>query len=82
MFMCPYEVHSFARDKTKIFFCLFVFFKTGVSLCSPGCPGTHCVDQAGFELIYWPACFQSARTKGVPPWALNFLKFKKKKKVQ
>jgi hypothetical protein len=27
-------------------FCLFVF----VSLCSPGCPGTHSVDQAGLEL--------------------------------
>ncbi len=23
---------------------------TGVSLCSPGCPGTHFVDQAGLEL--------------------------------
>jgi hypothetical protein len=26
-----------------------------VSLCSPGCPGTHSVDQAGLELRYPPA---------------------------
>jgi hypothetical protein len=29
----------------------FLFFQTRVSLCSPGCPGTHCVEQAGLELI-------------------------------
>jgi hypothetical protein len=28
----------------------FVFKKDRVSLCSPGCPGTHSVDQAGLEL--------------------------------
>jgi hypothetical protein len=26
------------------------FFRDRVSLCSPGCPGTHSVDQAGLEL--------------------------------
>jgi hypothetical protein len=26
-----------------------------VSLCSPGCPGTHSVDQAGLELRDLPA---------------------------
>ena len=33
-------------------FCLFVFlvFQDRVSLCSPGCSGTHSVDQAGLEL--------------------------------
>jgi hypothetical protein len=31
------------------FFCLFVYFET-VSMCSPGCPATHSVDQAGLEL--------------------------------
>jgi hypothetical protein len=37
-------------------FCLFVlvflfwFFRDRVSLCSPGCPRTHSVDQAGLEL--------------------------------
>jgi hypothetical protein len=25
-------------------------FQNRVSLCSPGCPGTHFVDQAGLEL--------------------------------
>jgi hypothetical protein len=29
---------------------LFVCFRDRVSLCSPGCPGTHSVDQAGLEL--------------------------------
>jgi hypothetical protein len=37
-----------------VFFCLFVFcffvFRDRVSLCSPGCPGTHSVDQAGLEI--------------------------------
>jgi hypothetical protein len=31
-------------------FCLFVCFRDRVSLCSPGCPGTHSIDQAGLEL--------------------------------
>jgi hypothetical protein len=30
--------------------CLFVF-EDRVSLCNPGCPGTHFVDQAGFEFM-------------------------------
>jgi hypothetical protein len=29
---------------------VLVGFETGVSLYSPGCPGTHSVDQAGLEL--------------------------------
>jgi hypothetical protein len=36
-------------------FCfLFWFFETGF-LCSPGCPGTHSVDQAGLKLRNLPA---------------------------
>jgi hypothetical protein len=36
--------------------CLFVLvFRDRVSLCSPGCPGTHSVDQAGLELRNPPA---------------------------
>jgi hypothetical protein len=35
-----------------LFFCLF---GDRVSLCSPGCPGTHSVDQAGLELRNSPA---------------------------
>jgi hypothetical protein len=30
-------------------------FQDRVSLCSPGCPGTHFVDQAGLELRNPPA---------------------------
>jgi hypothetical protein len=37
-----------------LFFC-FVLFQDRVSLCSPGCPGTHSVDQAGLELGNLPA---------------------------
>jgi hypothetical protein len=31
-----------------------LFFRDRVSLCSPGCPGTHFVDQAGLELRNLP----------------------------
>jgi hypothetical protein len=37
------------------FFFFFLVFQDRVSLCSPGCPGTHSVDQAGFELRNLPA---------------------------
>ena len=33
-----------------VFVYLFSFFETG-SLHSPGCPGTHYIDQVGFEPI-------------------------------
>jgi hypothetical protein len=32
-----------------------LFFRGRVSLCSPGCPGTHFVDQAGLKLRNPPA---------------------------
>jgi hypothetical protein len=35
--------------------CVCVVFQDRVSLCSPGCPGTHFVDQAGFKLRNSPA---------------------------
>jgi hypothetical protein len=41
-----------------LFVCLFVcfvLFRDRVSLYSPGCPGTHSVDQAGLELRNPPA---------------------------
>jgi hypothetical protein len=39
-----------------LFVCLFCFvFRDRVSLCSPGCPGAHFVDQAGLELKNPPA---------------------------
>jgi hypothetical protein len=34
---------------------LFCFFRDRASLYSPGCPGTHSVDQAGLELRNSPA---------------------------
>ena len=45
---------------TKLFLLLlfvsFCFvFRDRVSLCSPGCPGTHSVDQADLELRNQPA---------------------------
>ena len=44
------SLYSFLSD-----FVLFCFFRDRVSLCSPGCPGTHSVDQAGLELRNLPA---------------------------
>ena len=36
-------------------FFFFFFFWDRVSLCSPGCPGTHSVDQVGLKLRNLPA---------------------------
>jgi hypothetical protein len=38
-----------------LFFCFFKVFRDRVSLYSPGCPGTHFVDQAGLKLRNLPA---------------------------
>jgi hypothetical protein len=39
-----------------VLFCFVLFcFETGFSLCSPSCPGTHSVDQAGLKLRNLPA---------------------------
>jgi hypothetical protein len=35
--------------------CVYVCFRDKVSLCSPGCPETHSVDQAGLKLRNLPA---------------------------
>jgi hypothetical protein len=46
----------FLKEKLfHIFLFLFLFFQDRASLCSPGCPGTHSVDQAGLELRNLPA---------------------------
>jgi hypothetical protein len=37
------------------FFFFLLVFRDRVSLCSPGCPETHFVDQAGLELRNLPA---------------------------
>jgi hypothetical protein len=38
-----------------VVFFFFFDFRDRVSLCSPGCPGTHFVDQAGLEFRNPPA---------------------------
>jgi hypothetical protein len=46
----------------------FFFFPDRVSLYSPGCPGTHSVDQAGLELRNPPAsASQVLGLRRVPP---------------
>ena len=43
------------RGNPFFFFPFVFFFRDRVSLCSPGCPGTHFVDQAGLKLRNPPA---------------------------
>jgi hypothetical protein len=38
-----------------VLFLLLLFFRGRVSLCSPGCPGTHSENQADLELRNLPA---------------------------
>jgi hypothetical protein len=49
----PSRTRGFMYCESFFFFVLF--FRDRVSLCSPGCPGTHFVDQAGLELRNPPA---------------------------
>ena len=42
------------------FYFHFLVFHVRVSLCSPGCPGTHSVDQVGLKLRNPPACASQA----------------------
>jgi hypothetical protein len=39
------------------YYFIFCFFRNRVSLCSPSCPGTCSVDEAGLELRDPPAFF-------------------------
>jgi hypothetical protein len=49
-------IHVFSSKYYFLYFIFyFVFFRDRVSLCSPGCPGTHSVDQAGLKLRNLPA---------------------------
>jgi hypothetical protein len=55
-----------------VFFCFcvlfcFVVFRDRLSLCSPGCPGTHFVDQGGLELRNAPA--SASRVLGLKVYA-------------
>jgi hypothetical protein len=45
----------YALSDNQVFFFFFLVFRDRVSLYSPGCPGTHSVDQAGLELRNLPA---------------------------
>jgi hypothetical protein len=59
--VCVYTEMYGGRKTTFFSFFLFIylfiylFFRDRVSLCHPGCPGTHSVDQAGLELRNLPA---------------------------
>jgi hypothetical protein len=64
-----------------LFVCLFCFLRQGFSVYSPGCPGTHSVDQAVLELRNPPA--SASRVLGLKtcattpgPWRF-FFKMKK-----
>jgi hypothetical protein len=56
LYLCVYMC-IFLLVHMYIFCCCFLvlFFQDRVSLYSPGCPGTHFVDQAGLELRNPPA---------------------------
>jgi hypothetical protein len=47
--------HGFCWWWFFFFVFFFLVFQDRVSLYSPGCPGTHFVDQAGLELRNLPA---------------------------
>jgi hypothetical protein len=54
----------------RLFLLLFIYlfnllFLDRVSLCSPGCPGTHSVDQAGLELRNPPASVSASQVLGL-----------------
>jgi hypothetical protein len=63
----PLKIPFFFSFLFFFFFFFFLVFRDRVSLYSPGCPGTHAVDQAGLELRNPPACLclSSAGIKGV-----------------
>jgi len=52
----------------------YFFFRDKVSLCSPGCPGTHSVDQAGLKLRNLPA--PASQVLGLKVCATTFQNFK------
>jgi hypothetical protein len=48
---CSLSLNShYSSIQFFFFFFFFLVFQDRVSLCSPGCPGTHSVDQAGLKL--------------------------------
>jgi hypothetical protein len=65
----PYQTSMLVGLTAHFFFvfCFVLFFQDRVSLYSPGCPGTHFVDQAGLDRTQKSACLclPSAGIKGV-----------------
>jgi hypothetical protein len=61
-FVCLFVLLFFGSFCFVLFFVFFFFlvFRDRVSLYSPGCPGTHSLDQAGFELRNLPASASQA----------------------
>jgi hypothetical protein len=56
MWLLEFELRTSGRAVRDLcFFVLFFVFRDRVSLCRPGFPGTHFVDQAGLELRNSPA---------------------------
>ena len=65
IYIYEYMNECFVLKKKDLFVCLF--FRDRISLCSPGCPGTHSVDQVDFELRNPPA--SASRVLGLKPCA-------------
>jgi hypothetical protein len=67
------HIENWPQDTFKIYTCvrtIKLFFsgvggRDRVSLYSPGCPGTHFVDQAGLELRNPPASASASRVLGL-----------------
>ena len=51
--------------KESLFLLVGLFFRDKVSLCSPGCPGTCCLDHVGFKLRDPQVCLLSTGIKDV-----------------
>jgi hypothetical protein len=51
LFSSDLETESPHAAHWRVDFELFSFFQGRISLCSPGCPGTHSVDQAGLDSL-------------------------------
>ena len=61
------RLRNLYTDVTDVQLSLFVcfvlafVFQDRISLCSPGCPGTHSVDQTGLEFRNLPASVSQVR---------------------
>jgi hypothetical protein len=65
-YLIRFNMHSVFLFVCLVFVFVFVFFRGRVSLCNPGCPGTHFVDQAGLELRNLPA--SASQVLGLKPY--------------